>query len=114
MVNPIQYITNEAGERVGVMLDIAMYKQLTHPLANDPECLLNVSKAELQAFANIELALSSQQMLNALLSKSKEEQLSETESNTLDQLLEQVDQLTVLKARAKYTLHRLQDIEATL
>lgn len=41
MANTIQYITNEAGDRVGVMLDIAMHEQLTHPLADDPECLLS-------------------------------------------------------------------------
>ena len=111
MENTIQYITNESGERVGVMLDIAMYEQLAHPLADDPECLVNVSPAELDAFAHIELALNTQQTLNALLNKNKEGPLSKAETETLDQLLEQVDQLTVLKARAKYTLHRLQGIE---
>lgn len=113
MSNTIQYITNEAGERVGVMLDIEMYEQLTHPLAGDPECLLNISESELQAFANIELAFNTQQTLNALLDKNKEGQLSNAETNTLDKLLEQVDQLTVLKARAKYTLHRLKEFKIT-
>ena len=68
MANTIQYITDETGERVGVMLDMAMYKQLTHPLANDPECLGNISLAELKAFANIELALNAQQTLDTLAS----------------------------------------------
>lgn len=112
MTSTIQYITNENGDRIGVMLDIAAYERLTHPLADDPECLLNVSTLELDAFANIELALNSQQQLNALLNKNNQEQLSPPESDVLDQLLEQVDQLTLLKARAKYTLHRLQELEA--
>ncbi|NEO84042.1 MAG: hypothetical protein F6J87_07265 [Spirulina sp. SIO3F2] len=107
----VQYLTNENGQRVGVMLDITTYQQLTHPLAGDPECLLNISSAELHAFANIELALNSQQTLNTLLGKNNQAQLTEAETQTLDQLLEQVDQLTLLKARAQYILHRLQELE---
>ncbi|MEA5418025.1 hypothetical protein VB712_02240 [Spirulina sp. CCNP1310] len=107
----IQYITNENGQRVGVMLDLATYEQLTHPLTNDPECLLNISPAELQAFANIELALNSQQTLNTLLSKNNQSSLTPTETQILDELLEQIDALALLKARAKYTLQRRQELE---
>ena len=109
----VQYITNENGQRVGVMLDLATYEQLTHPLAHDPECLLNISPAELHAFANIELALNSQHTLNTLLSKNNQANLTPTEAQTLDQLLEQLDHLTLLKARAKYTLQRLQELETS-
>ncbi|MGB0561084.1 MAG: hypothetical protein ACPGVO_04685 [Spirulinaceae cyanobacterium] len=108
----VQYITDENGQRLGVMLDITTYEQLTHPLASDSECLLNISAAELHAFANLELALNTQHTLNTLLSKNNQAQLTEAESQTLDQLLEQIDQLTLLKARARYTLQRRQELES--
>jgi hypothetical protein len=41
--------------------------------------------------------------------KNSENQLSNEESETLDKLLAQVDQLNILKTRARYTLNQFQE-----
>lgn len=96
-----QFITNKRGERVGVILDLPTYHQL---ISEDSELLTNLSEAELTALANSKLSLDEQAQLDALLDKQTREVLTETESLSLDALVEQVDLLNVLKARAKYTL----------
>ena len=51
-----RYITNEQGERIGVVLDLDEYQQMTRQLlrpdASDPEILIGLSEAELQALAH--------------------------------------------------------------
>lgn len=100
----VQYVTNEQGERVGVILDLAAYNRLTNPLAVDPECLIGLSKDELLALADSMLAPVAQTHLNDLLARNAESQLSAEEIEQLDYLLARVDQLMILKTRARYTL----------
>ena len=107
-MNPVQYITNEQGKQVGVLLDIKTYQQLTNSPQLDSDCLVNLSHAELKALAESVLAPEHQQKLSELLVKNKESQLSPAESTRLDHLLAQVDSLTLLKTRAKYTLNCLE------
>ena len=45
-----RYITDEQGERIGVLLDLDEYQQLTS-LPPDSEILVGLSEAELQALA---------------------------------------------------------------
>lgn len=127
-MNPVQYITNEQGKQVGVLLDIKTYQQLTtspvrakHSVINlwlksriiarmlcpYSDCLVNLSHAELEALAESTLAPEQQQKLSELLVKNKQFKLSPEESTKLDHLLDQVDSLTLLKTRAKYTLNCL-------
>jgi hypothetical protein len=73
----------------------------------DEELLTNISPAELQALATVSLALDQQAQLSDLLARNAEASISSAEIILLDQLLEQVDQLNILKARAKYTLQHL-------
>lgn len=73
----------------------------------DEELLTNISPAELQALAAISLAPDQQIQLSNLLTRNAEASISAEEIIILDRLLEQVDQLNILKARAKYTLHHL-------
>jgi hypothetical protein len=73
----------------------------------DEELLTNISPAELQALANMSLAPDQQTQLSNLLARNTETLISPEEIIILDQLLEQVDQLNILKARAKYTLQHL-------
>jgi len=40
MSEQVHYITNEQGERVGVLLDLDAYNRLANPLALDEECLI--------------------------------------------------------------------------
>ncbi len=105
MSEQVRYITNEQGERVGVLLDLEAYNRLANPLALDDECLIGLSRDELQALADSKLAPAAQNQLNDLLVQNAEAQLSADEVANLDRLLVQVDQLTILKTRARYTLH---------
>ncbi|KYC36381.1 hypothetical protein WA1_42485 [Scytonema hofmannii PCC 7110] len=104
MSKSIQYIINEQGERVGVLLDLPTYRELTNLSTADAEILTGLSLDELQALAESTLSLKAQVQLDDLLVRNAENKLSADETATLDHLLAQVDQLNILKTRAKYTL----------
>lgn len=70
----------------------------------DPELLVGSSDEELEALADSKLAPASQMRLDELLERSAESQLTDEEQAEVDRLLAQVDQLTILKTRARYTL----------
>ena len=110
MSEQVRYITNEQGERVGVLLDLEAYNRLANPLALDEECLIGLSRDELQALADSMLAASAQNQLNDLLVRNAKSQLCADEIANLDRLITQVDQLTILKTRARYTLHCLETV----
>lgn len=110
MSEQLRYITDEQGARVGVVLDLEAYRRLTNQPLSDPEILLSLSQAELKALAESMLAPSAQIRLDELLTRNAQAQLSIEETNELDRLLDQVDQLTILKTRALYTLHQQIDM----
>lgn len=101
----VQYITNEQGKQVGVLLEMAEYRRLLAAQAADPELLPGLSREELEALARSKLGPEAQAQLDELLQRQKLETLSAEESATLDRLLAQIDQLTILKTQAQYTLH---------
>jgi hypothetical protein len=70
----------------------------------DPELLSGLSDEELDALADGVLSPSAQRQLDELLSRNAEQPLSDAEQQELDQLVAKVDQLTILKTRARYTL----------
>ena len=72
---------------------------------NDSEYLVGLSDGELEALAERMLAPPAQARLDGLLLRNKEGLNSQEEQGELDRLLEQLDELTLLKARARYTLH---------
>lgn len=72
------------------------------------EILPGLSEAELAALADGLLAPAAQTRLDALLARNAQGKLSAAEQTELDQLLAKVDQLTILKTRARYTLARQQ------
>ena len=109
MSEQVRYITNEGGERVGVLLDLETYDRLINPLLLDEECLVGLSKLELEALAESELAPSDRERLDDLLARNADDRLSSSEIETLDRLLERIDQLTILKTRARYTLKSLEN-----
>jgi hypothetical protein len=76
-------------------------------MTRDPELLTGVSMDELEALAAGILVPAAQGRLNHLLAAAKEHGLSVDEEAELDELLHQVDQLNLLKARAHYTIDRL-------
>lgn len=104
MASSVRYITNEQGERIGVLLDLDEYHQLTRLSATDPELLQGLSEEELQALAQSSLAQADQSRMDDLLARNADSQLSKTEQAELDRLLADVDHLTLLKTRARYTL----------
>lgn len=108
MSESVQYITNEQGERVGVLLNLETYHQLTNTSTSDAEILTGLSQDELQALAESLLSPKAQVQLDDLLGRNGQNQLSADETVTLDRLLEQVDQLNILKTRARYTLNKLE------
>lgn len=73
-------------------------------MSNESEVLLGLSSGELEALADGMLAPSLQARLDDLVARSKEDRLTPEEDVELDQLLTRVDQLTLVKTRAKYTL----------
>ena len=103
MSEPLQYVTNQDGERIGVLLDLQTYQQLTYSSV-DYEILTGISLEELQALSESMLSPKAQVELNDLLARNTDNMLSVEEKANLDRLLAQVDQLNVLKTRARYTL----------
>ena len=101
----LRYVVDEQGKQVAVLLDLAEYQRLTAQSSPDAELLIGLSQAELQALAESELAPAAQTRLSELLAANETGELLSTESTELDHLLEQVDNLTILKTRARYTLN---------
>ena len=110
MSEQVRYITNEAGQRVGVLLDLETYDRLIHPSLIDAECLVGLSKPELEALAESQLAASDRDRLDDLLARNADGRLSPSEIEDLDRTLERIDQLTILKTRARYTLKCLENL----
>ena len=108
MSESVQYITNTQGETVGVLLNLETYQQLTN-LSADTELLIGLSLDELQALVESVLSPKTQTQLDNLLMKNADNQLTNEESETLDKLLAQVDQLNIIKTRARYTLNQFQE-----
>ena len=106
MPETLQYITNEQGDRVGVVLDLDTYSRLVPAL--DPEYLTGLTIEELKALSSCKLALTDQNQLDQLIDRNTQNSLSEGELHNLDDLLEKVDHLTILKTRARYTLNLLE------
>ena len=110
MSDAIRYITDDAGNQIGVLLDLDAYRQLSNPLLSDRKCLVSLSRNELLALAHCEISLPEQARLDHLLAQNAEAKLSEAETTELDQILAEADHLMVLKARALYTLKRLNEL----
>jgi hypothetical protein len=106
MSESVQHITNAQGEKAGVLLNLETYQKLTN-LSADTELLIGLSLDELQALVETSLSPKTQTQLDKLLMKNSENQLSNEEFETLDKLLVQVDQLNILKTRARYTLNQI-------
>ena len=75
-------------------------------MSSDSELLVSLSVEELEALADSLLAPAAQLQLDDLLARQKENLLSANEERALDELLHKIDQLTILKTRARYTLNQ--------
>jgi hypothetical protein len=75
------------------------------PMDSDPAPLSSLSQAELRVLADAAVAPGRQATLHDLLEKNRGGALSAAEEVKLDTLLEETDQVALLKARARYTLN---------
>ena len=75
-------------------------------MTNETKILPEVSVAGLQALANARLAPTEQTRLDELLELNSAGKLADKELQELDAILQQVDELNLLKARAEYTLRQ--------
>jgi hypothetical protein len=107
MSEVVQYVTNQQGDRIGVLLDLEAYHRLVNTSTSDEELLTDLSLEELQALANSQLVPVEQTQLGELLTQNAEDQLSTDAIATLDRLLIQIDNLNILKTRARYTLKQI-------
>lgn len=73
-------------------------------MPNKTNILPNVSVAGLKALADAMLVPKTHAKLDDLLARNAEGELSESELHELDSIIEQIDELNLLKARADYTL----------
>jgi hypothetical protein len=103
---PVRYLVEEDGRRVGVVLDWEDYQNLQATFSKDPDLLTGIDEAELQVLAEGILSSRYQERLNELLQRNREEGLSASEERELDSLLERIDSMNALKARATYTLQQ--------
>lgn len=71
---------------------------------SNPELLVGLSVAELEALADSSLAPAAQHRLDELLARSKENKLVAGEELALVHLPQKVDNLTIVKTRARLTL----------
>ena len=73
---------------------------------NSSELLTSLDIDELEALADSKLAPSAQERLSDLLARNSNGKLIGDEAKELDLLIARGDQLTILKARARYTLQQ--------
>jgi uncharacterized protein YnzC (UPF0291/DUF896 family) len=108
---PVQYIVEENGQRTGVVLGWEDYQTLQTALRTafspDPDLLVGISEPELQVLAEGILSSRHQERFNELLQRNREGGLSGSEEHEMDLLVERVDYMNTLKARAMYTLQWL-------
>lgn len=71
---------------------------------NDSEYLIGLSFGELEALADGVLMPAAQSRLSELLAMQRRSSLNATHVDELDRLLERIDHLNLLKARARLTL----------
>lgn len=100
---PTRYISDENGRTISVVLDYEVYQQW-----QDPDLLLGLSTDDLEILAEGMLSSQHQTRLSELLTKNKGGILTDEETAELDALLERIDQMNILKARARYTLQKIQ------
>jgi hypothetical protein len=74
------------------------------PVSSDPELLVGLSADELEALADNLLASTTRARMDEMLARLHDQRLSADEQRQLDRQLQKAEQLTVLKAPARYTL----------
>lgn len=100
----VEYLVQENGQPTGVVLSIEDYQMLKSILNGDPDLLVGLDVETLSAIAVGMLTVQHQQHLSELLEQNRTTGLAPKEQYELDRLLDDIDRLNLLKARATYTL----------
>jgi hypothetical protein len=103
----VEYLVREDGERTGVVLNWQDFQKLRARLETDPDLLVGLDIETLSAIANGVLSAPHQQQLEALLERNRTDSLAPEEQSELDRLLDDIDRMNLLKARAIYTLQQV-------
>ena len=106
---PIEYLVKEDGERTAVVLRWSDFQTLQAMFPTDPDVLPGLNRSALIALAEGMLAPVRQERLAELLDRNQADALTATEQHELDELLEYLDQMNLIRARALYTLQKLDD-----
>lgn len=106
---PVEYLVKEDGQPTGVVLRWEDYQTLLTFVLDDPDMLPGLDRQTLITLADGMLAAKFQERLEQLLTLNKAGKHSAAEQEELDQLLERIDQMNLVKARAAYTLQKLSD-----
>ena len=105
-LSPVRYITEENGQRVGVVLTWQDYQYVQARLMSDADLLPGMNEAELLGPAEGMLSPQHQERLGELLQRNRNQTLMPAETQELNGLLNDIDLLNILKARAKLTLQQ--------
>ena len=76
---------------------------------NDPDVLPGLNRSALLALAEGMLAPVRQELLADLLDHNHADALTATKQHELDELLDYLDQMNLIRTRALYTLQKLDD-----
>lgn len=76
-------------------------------MAKLPDTVLHVDRAELDALASTKVTIAEQGRLDELLGRNSNDDLSLEESTELDLLLDRIDRLNLVKAKALVALRGL-------
>ena len=107
----IQYVVSPDGQRTAVVLQWKDYQSLRAQTSLDPDMLMGLDESELKALAEGMLSPSHQERLDELLRRNRKGGLNDADERELERLLARVDSMNTLKARALYTLQRLDEAE---
>ncbi len=83
-------------------------------MPNETKILPNVSVSGLRALASASLVPRMHSKLDELLARNADGKLSESELLELDSIIQQIDELNLLKARAEYTLRHQDKTEGSM
>lgn len=103
----VEYLVREDGERTGVVLNWKDFQRLRSHLERDPDLLVGLDMETLSAIATGMMSVPHQQRLEILLERNRSGSLALEEQSELDQLLDDIDRMNLLKARALYTLKQI-------
>lgn len=106
---PVEYLVSEDGTRTGVVLRWEDYEALKASAQRDPDLIIGLSETELRALSDGKLTVNAQDRLGELLEQNRLGRLNVDEARELDELIDYIDQMNILKARAAFTLQRLQE-----